>query len=91
MSWATVQYGNILYAEYNTRNLVRSGKAYSLSYIYYHIIIYLPYCIGAHDMTVLFYTIMLSRSAIDILAKTAAIVAVNWIADKLAKISKADL
>ena len=42
-------------------------------------------------MTVLLYTIMLSRSAIDILAKTAAIVAVNWIADKLAKISKADL
>ena len=52
---------------------------------------YMPYCIGAHDMTVLLYTIMLSRSAIDILAKTAAIVAVNWIADKLAKISKADL
>ena len=68
-------------ASYNTSNLVRSGKAYSI----------FPYCIGAHDMTVLLYTIMLSRSAIDILAKTAAIVAVNCVADKLAKISKAVL
>ena len=69
----------------------RSRVQYEESGPIWQSIQYIPYCIGAHDMTVLLYTIMLSRSAIDILAKTATIVSVNWIADKLAQISKADL